>query len=98
MIEIASNNPGRTVYPYDLLDDVMEDTGLSRADAHAGIHAMLDDLINLDGEDTVILSRRPVDPALLESNPNDLDVYYWLTVSDETAQAIRDALAATNPR
>ncbi|MFF7198294.1 hypothetical protein ACFZAM_31880 [Streptomyces sp. NPDC008079] len=96
--EIASINYGRAVHPYDLLDDVMDDTGLNRADAHAAIHAMLDDIIGIDGEDAVILGRRTIRPESLISNPRDLDVYYWLTISDETAQMIRETVAATNPR
>ncbi|MDJ0345231.1 hypothetical protein QMK19_03785 [Streptomyces sp. H10-C2] len=90
--EIASIIHGRTVHDYDLLDEVMAGGEYSRTEAHEAIHAMLADLIDLDGEDEVILGRRPVKPGLLEANPRDLDVYYWLTISGDAAQTIREVL------
>ncbi|MFD1832392.1 hypothetical protein ACFSJS_22490 [Streptomyces desertarenae] len=90
--EIASNIPGRTIHPYPLLDEIAERHNLSDREAHEAIHAMLDQIADIDGD--VVLEQRPIRPELLESNPHDLDVYWWLTVSDETAQEIRDALAA----
>lgn len=95
LTEIASHIPGRSVHDYDLLDDVMEVTGLGASEAHASIHAMLDDVIAIEGEDEVIRSKRPIRPELLTYNPGMVDVYWWLAVRQETADEIRDALAAT---
>lgn len=94
--EIASRIPGRTIHSYDLLDEVTEAHGLSLEEAHEAIHAMLQHCIDIDGEDKIILDRRPMRPELLEDNPHDVDVYYWLTISEETATTIREALAATH--
>ncbi|MEU3990147.1 hypothetical protein AB0F24_17520 [Streptomyces platensis] len=91
---VASNIPGRSIHPYDLLDEVMEQTGMGKREAHDSIHALLDQLAADDGEDAVILHREPVRPELLKSNPSDVDVYYWLTIRQETADLIREALAA----
>lgn len=95
--EIASHIPGRRVHGYDLLDEITERHNLSDRKAHDAIHAYLEQLIQDDGEDVVILDRRPVDPGLLESNPNDRDVYWWLTISDDAAEAIRGAVEAEHP-
>ncbi|WP_236241178.1 hypothetical protein [Streptomyces sp. CC228A] len=92
--EIYAQTHGRTIATYDLLDDIQEAHNLSRQDAHNAIHAMLDDLIAADGEG-IILHRRPARPELDAYNPSDLDRDHWLVISDETAQEIRDALAAT---
>ncbi|MFJ6729338.1 hypothetical protein ACIQPQ_31000 [Streptomyces sp. NPDC091281] len=91
--EIFNQTHGRTISSYDLLDETQERYGLSRTDAHDAIHAMLDGIIETDG-DTVILERRPARPELLASNTADVDVHHWLVVSDETAAEIREALAA----
>jgi hypothetical protein len=91
--EIFAQNHGRSISSYDLLDEVQEAYGLSQADAHNAIHAMLTGIVEAS-DGSVIIDRRPVRPELLESNPNDLDITYWLTVSDETATEIREALAA----
>lgn len=91
--EIYSQNHGRGLSGYDLLDEVSDAYGLERAEAHDAIHAMLDGIIEADG-DTVILERRPARPELLNSNPADNDIDHWLTISDETAAEIREALAA----
>lgn len=91
--EIASCIPGRAVHQYDLLDEVTEATGMTRREAHENIHAFLDQIIELDGEEAVILSRRPIRPDLLTNNPNDQDRYHWLTISDEAADVIRAQFA-----
>ncbi|MFI7096762.1 hypothetical protein [Streptomyces lydicus] len=91
---VASHIPGRSIHSYDLLDDVMEQTGMGKREAHEAIHAMLDQLVADDGEDEVIIHREAVRPELLKSNPSDLDIYYWLTIRQESADLIREALAA----
>jgi hypothetical protein len=91
--DIYSGKPGRTIGNYDLLGEVMDTYDLDRQTAHDSIRAFLDQLTDIDGGDTIIAST-PVRPELLVSNPHDLDIDYWLTVSDETADAIREALAA----
>ncbi|MEU3220056.1 hypothetical protein [Streptomyces sp. NPDC006971] len=91
--EIYNQNHGRNISSYDLLDETREKYDLSKEDAHDAIHAMLTGIIETDGEDTVILDRTPERPELLANNPNDLDINMWLTVSDETANTIREALA-----
>jgi hypothetical protein len=91
---IASLIHGRTVNGYDLLDEVQEQYGLGRQEAHEAIHAALQQLLDIDGEDQVIIARTPIRPELLKDNPHDLDVYYWLTVRAESVDEIREALAA----
>ncbi|MEU0940281.1 hypothetical protein [Embleya sp. NPDC005971] len=92
-VEIASHIPGRTVHPYELLDEMRKYVGSDR-EAHDSIHVFLNQIVEIDGEENVILSTRPIRPELLESNPQDLDVYHWITISDDAAQDIRDAFAA----
>ncbi|MFJ5819315.1 hypothetical protein ACIQGT_36305 [Streptomyces sp. NPDC093108] len=92
--EIYNQNYGRSISSYELLDETRETYGLSRQDAHDAIHAMLSGIIEIDGEETVILDRTPGRPELLTSNSQDVDIDQWITVSDETADAIREALAA----
>jgi hypothetical protein len=92
--EICDNFPGRSIASYDLLEEVEERYGMSRRDAHESIHAMLQQLIDVDGEDQVVIARRPQRPELLKSNPHDLDVRYWLVVRAECVDEIREALAA----
>lgn len=94
---IASLNPGRTVYSYDLLDEIQESTGLSRANAHATIHQFLSQITDIDGEENVILAQEPMRPELLENNTHDLDVYHWITISDDAADGIREACSAITP-
>ncbi|MEW1551581.1 hypothetical protein [Streptomyces tsukubensis] len=91
-VEIYDSNPGRTISSYDLLDEIAEQHNLDRTAAHEMIHAMLDGLVQDDP--SVILGREAEAPARGD-NPHDLDVRYWLTVSDETAQLIREAIAST---
>lgn len=92
-VEIFCNTNGRALSRYDLLDDIQNLTGLPRTEAHAAIHAILEQLVDIDGDD-IILSTRPDRPELLQANPHDLDINTWLTIADSTAQEIRDALAA----
>lgn len=93
--EIYNQNHGRSISSYDLLDEIQEKYGLSQRDAHDAIHAMLTGIIESDGEDAVILGRTASNPELLDDNPNSRDVNYWFTISDETADTIREALAAS---
>ncbi|MFI1579997.1 hypothetical protein [Embleya sp. NPDC020630] len=95
--EIASHIPGRAVPTYDLLNDMRHYVGSDR-EAHDAIHAYLGQIVDIDGEDTTILSRRAMRPELLEMNANDVDVYWWLTISDDAEQTIRDAFAAAYPQ
>jgi hypothetical protein len=58
---------------------------------------MLDGIIEADG-DSVILARRPARPELLTDNAPDVDVDHWLTISDETAAEICEALVSAYSR
>lgn len=89
---IADDFPGRSIARYDLLDEVEDQYGLSTRDAHEAIHAVLQQLIDIDGEDQVVIARTPQRPELLKSNPNNVDVRYWLTVRAESVDEIREAL------
>lgn len=95
MNEIASHIPGRDIHSYDLLEEMVDRYGISRREAHDAIHAYLEQCIDIDGEDAVVLDRRPIRPELVKDNPHDLDVYYWLTITDETAETIRESFAAS---
>lgn len=95
LVEIASRIPGRDVHSYELLDEVVEETGMSERDAHDAIHAILDDLIDIDGQ--VIVSQRPMRPELLRRPGRQIDVYWWLAVTEETAAEIREALTTVSP-
>lgn len=90
---IADDFPGRSISRYDLLDEVEERYGLGRREAHEAIHAVLQQLFDIDGEDEVVIARTPQRPELLKSNPGDVDVRYWLTVRAESVEEIREALA-----
>jgi hypothetical protein len=91
---IADDFPGRSIARYDLLDEVEDRYGLSAREAHDAIHAALQQLIEIDGEDQVVIGRTPQRPELLKSNPGDVDVRFWLRVRDEAVDEIREALAA----
>lgn len=91
---IADDFPGRSIARYDLLDEIEDQHGLSTREAHEAIHATLQQLIDIDGEDQVVVARTPQRPELLKSNPGDVDVRYWLTVRAESVDEIREALAA----
>lgn len=91
--DIYSGKPGRAIGNYDLLTEIMDKYSLERREAHGSVVAFLDQIVAIDGEGTIIAST-PVRPELLVSNPHDLDIDYWLTVSDETADSIREAFSA----
>lgn len=91
--DIYSGKPGRTIGTYDLLTEITDTYGLDLREAHDSIHAFLDQIVGIDG-DAAILATTAVRPELLTSNPHDLDVDYWLTISDGTADGIRAAIAA----
>lgn len=91
---IASQNFGRAIHHYDLLTEIAERHGMTDRDAHDAIHAAVEQLIQLDGEDAVIISRQPIQPELLDYNPHDLDRYEWIEITSEAANAIREAIAA----
>lgn len=93
-VEIAEHQTGRGGYSYPLAVEVSEEFGISIAEANDEILTALRQLVDVDGEG-IILDRQPVRPELLERNPNDLDVDYWLTVTEETATGIREAIAAS---
>lgn len=95
--DIFTGSTGRSISTYDLLDEMQEAHGLDRRQTHESILAFLTQLVDIDGEDNVIESTRPVRPELLESNPADVDVDYWTTISDAAADDIRDAFAAAYP-
>ncbi|UZI33935.1 hypothetical protein [Streptomyces sp. VB1] len=91
--DIYEGMTGRSISTYDLLDETMATYGLDKATAHEAITTFLSGLA--DDDSAVIVERTPVRPELLKNNPQDLDVDHWVTVSDETADHIRGALAAT---
>lgn len=90
-VEIYAGFEGRAIEGYELLDEMIDRYALDRRDAHESIRTFLGQLAE---DENVILDRRPVRPALLTANPNDLDITYWETVSETTAEQIRDAFAA----
>ncbi|MFC8009123.1 hypothetical protein [Streptomyces cinereoruber] len=90
--EIYDDYPGRNFGNYDLLDELVEKHGIDRREAHESIHAFLAQIVDIDG---VILKREPVNPQLLQDNWQDLDIRYWLTISDSAANDIRAAFAAS---
>ncbi|MFJ9113036.1 hypothetical protein [Streptomyces sp. NPDC102283] len=91
--DIYESMTGRSISTYDLLDETTETYGLDKATAHEAITAFLSGLT--DDDPAVIIERTPVRPELLKSNPTDVDIDHWVTVSDETADHIRGALAVT---
>lgn len=93
---IADDFPGRSIARYDLLDEVEEQYGLSTREAHEAIHAVLQQLFDIDGEDEVVIARMPQRPELLTMNEGGVDVRYWLTVRAESVDEIREALAVEN--
>lgn len=91
--EIFEGRTGRSISTYDLLDEVMDTYGLDKTTAHEAVAAFLSGLT--DDDPTLVIERTPVRPELLKSNPQDLDIDHWLTVSDATVDHIRGALAAS---
>lgn len=94
-VKIASHAQGRGGYRYELLEEIAERYGLTNAQASETIQETLRQLREIDG-DGIILDQQPIRPQLLESNPSDLDVDYWLFVSQATADEIREAIAASS--
>jgi len=94
--EIAENTCGRGLpATYPLLERMTERYGLGREEAHKQIHACLSQVVSLDGQDAVILSRRPINERRAEHNPNGaLDVHQWLTVNADAIGTIKDQFAA----
>ncbi|MYX14432.1 hypothetical protein GTY67_13600 [Streptomyces sp. SID8374] len=90
--QIFEGMTGRNISTYDLLDETMTTYGLDKETAHEAIAAFLASLV--DDDPALILERTPVRPELLEANPTSVDIDHWLTVSNETADHIREALAA----
>ncbi|WP_338683981.1 hypothetical protein QD712_25945 [Streptomyces acidiscabies] len=91
--QIFEGMTGRRIGEYDLLTEAVDTYGMNRAEAHESILSFLQDIVGIEGP-AVILDRRPIEPHLLDSNPRSLDIHHWLTVSDKTADEIREALAA----
>lgn len=91
--DIYQGMTGRSISTYDLLDETMTTYGLDKTTAHEAITAFLASLT--DDDPALILERTPVRPELLKFNPTSLDIDHWVTVSDETADHIRGALAAS---
>lgn len=92
--DIFSGSTGRAISSYDLLDEMQDAYGLDRRETHESIVAFLAQIVDIDGEESVIEATRPVRPELLESNPGDLDIDRWTTITDTAAEGIRDAFAA----
>ncbi|TRV72585.1 hypothetical protein FKN01_29815 [Streptomyces sp. 130] len=86
--DIYEGMTGRELASYDLLDEAMTAHNLTQRNAHEAITALLQDLV-ADNQD-LILDRRPVRTVTAPG----VDHNHWLTVSDETADHIREALAA----
>ena len=74
---------------YDLLDEVEEHFD-TRQGAHDAIHTYLDQIIYIDGEDEVIMDRKPL------KNASGRVIGETLWVTEETAEAIREAITASN--
>lgn len=84
MIEIPS-----VLARYDLLDEV-EDHFDTRAAAHEAIQTYLSQVIDIDGEDTVVVDRKPL------KNASGRTIGETLWVTEEAADTIRDAIFADN--
>lgn len=82
MIEIPN-----VISNYDLLDEV-EDAFDTRQAAHDAIQTYLGQIIDIDGEDEVVLDRKPL------KNGSGRVIGETLWVTEETANAIRDAIHA----
>jgi prevent-host-death family protein len=92
-VQIAEHQQGRGGYSYPLAIEVADILGVGIAQANDEILSTLRQLVDIDGPG-IILDRQPIRPELLDYNPNDLDVDYWLTISEETASEIRCAVAS----
>lgn len=92
--KICDNFPGRTIARSDVLDEAMEASGLGMREAHEALHAYLEQLVGLDGEEQVIIDTVPIRPELETFNPNDLDRRRWLIVHREYVDLILEQLTA----
>lgn len=91
---IADHSPGRGAPPYDLLQEVTTRyPELGDMDAHDAVWQVLEDLTSL-GEDWEV-DREPVDPIAARSG-RDRDRRHWITITEDAADSIREALAATH--
>lgn len=91
---VCDNFPGRTIARSDVLDEVMEASGLGTREAHEALHAYLEQLIGLDGREQVVIDTVPIRPELETFNPNDLDRRQWLIVRREYVDLILEQLTA----
>ncbi|EDY53067.1 hypothetical protein [Streptomyces clavuligerus] len=82
--------PGGPISPYPLMNEIVEQYGVTRREAHDDIHAYLTQLYDLDGYDTIVIAEEPVHP----NDPTGRCVAYWLTITDEAAGLVRQAWAA----
>lgn len=82
MIEIAS-----VASNYDLLSEI-EDRFDTRQGAHEAIQVYLSQIIDIDGEDAVILDRKPL------KNASGRAIGETLWITPEAADTIREAIAA----
>lgn len=92
--DVYTGKTGRAISGYDLLDEMQDKYNLDRRETHESILAFLGQIADIDGQDATVESTRPVRPELLESNPHDLDIDSWTTISDKAADAIRESFAA----
>lgn len=92
--KICDNFPGRNIARSDVLDEVMEASGLGMREAHEALHAYLDQLSDLDGREQVVIDTVPIRPELETFNPNDLDRRRWLIVRREYVDLILEQLTA----
>jgi len=93
--DIYTGKPGRAISSYDLLDEMQDAYGLDRRETHDSIITFMEQVADIDGGSATVESTRPVRPQLLKANSADVDVDSWTTISDEAANGIRAAFAAT---
>lgn len=95
--DIYSGSTGRSFSGYELLDEMQDTYGLDRRETHESIRAFLTQLLDIDSQNAVIESSRPVRPELLVHNGADVDMDWWETITDAAADAIRECFAAAYP-
>ncbi|MYS36369.1 hypothetical protein K388_07167 [Streptomyces sp. KhCrAH-43] len=79
--------------PYELCNEAAYAYNMSQSAAHAAIFVLLQRFVAADPE--LVLDRRAVrDETAPPHIDTGIDTGYWLTVSEETARRIREALAA----
>ncbi|MGA5819743.1 hypothetical protein ACPC54_18020 [Kitasatospora sp. NPDC094028] len=91
--QVYSHTGGRALATYPLLVEVQDLTGLDRHAAHDLIHATLTQLVNEDGEESVVVDQHSDRPELIGNNPRDLDINSWTVITDDAAEFVR-AVAA----